>query len=454
MPADSSEFIVAPSAPGAFRRLGLPSGLSFVGDQLLGIVDTIVMGIVGVDSLAAITGATTALLVLIVAIAGFGAGIRILGAQAIGAGDTVRFGRITRSAGLVNIAIGILFAGLSFPLAHPLMRALVGPLPSLDAGSAYLVLRCVSLIPLAVSTIAVPAFSAAGDTALALRLLIWINAVHVPLVFVLALGWLTGRPMGLIGAGISSLIAECIGALFCIVAAARSPQLRIFAPLDVDLALLWRSTVLSFPEVVFLVFIILPDVIIVALIAPLGAESLAAYRALVIVSDLTFGVPAALGDASEIVLAQRFGAGDAEGARRFYREADRLGTLYSTICGAAVAVLAWPLSALFTLNAALANMAALPLAVHMVTLPLKGWSLQMIAPVRAGGDTRFAMLVGIMTSALVIPIAYVALERFHAGLYAIAISWTIAWATRCGLTVLRLRAFDWMAAVRAAAVPA
>ena len=138
----------------------------------------------------------------------------------------------------------------------------------------------------------------------------------------------------------------------------------------------------------------------------------------------------------------------------FYREADRLGTLYSTICGAAVAVLAWPLSALFTLNAALANMAALPLAVHMVTLPLKGWSLQMIAPVRAGGDTRFAMLVGIMTSALVIPIAYVALERFHAGLYAIAISWTIAWATRCGLTVLRLRAFDWMAAVRAAAVPA
>ena len=54
------------------------------------------------------------------------------------------------------------------------------------------------------------------------------------------------------------------------------------------------------------------------------AQPVAAFRALMIVSDLTWALPGALGDASEIVLGQRIGARDYAGAKAFQREATRL----------------------------------------------------------------------------------------------------------------------------------
>ena len=81
-----------------------------------------------------------------------------------------------------------------------------------------------------------------------------------------------------------------------------------------------------------------------------------------------------------------------------------------------------------------AAMAALPLALHMITLPLKGWAMVSLAPIRASGDTRFSMTMGIVCSALVIPVAWLGIERLHFGLYRGAVGWIVAWTARAALT--------------------
>lgn len=430
---------------GTLARLAIPTFAATVGDQLLGIADTIVIGTFGPPALAAITGATAVFITIVLALHGLSQGAGILAAQAIGAGDHERFGRITRAALPIPILFGTAMAVAALWLSESTLRALVGPLPTVHAGAWYLSLRCFSLVPVIISGIAYTVFAAAGDTRFGFTLLVWINVIHIPLLLILALGWGTHHPLGLAGAGISSLCAETIAAGYAIVTAWRRPRYRIFASHDVDWRLALRMLWLGLPEAVYLFLIIAPDIVIVAVLAPLGAETVAAFRVIAMISDVTWSVPGSLGSAAQTVIGQRLGANDVAGARFFDHGALRYGVGLSTAGGAVVAALAWPIGFVCTLDARLASLAAAPLALQMVTMPLKGYAMIGIARVRAAGDTRFSMVVGIIASGIAIPGTWLGLHLLRAGLFAVPLAWIMAWLFWCGATVLRLRRFNWNA---------
>ena len=431
-------------AGAALRRLATPNALALITDQLLGIVDTIAIGALGTAALAGITGAVGVFMVLGIGLFAFASGIRILGAQAIGAGESARFGAIVRAATVVPLVIATLTALASLAGARPLLHAILPAGAPLDASAHYLMLRCACLLPMVCSGMLVVAFATAGDAKPTLRLLLVINAVHVPLVFVLALGALTRHPFGLTGAGISSLLAELVGLAYIVREAVRRPELGIFSSRSIDRDLVRRTASVSWPEFVFLVLQMAPDPVIVALLAPSGTQPVAAFRALSLVSDITWSLPGALGEASEIVLGQRIGARDYAGAKLFQRAATRLAVLLCLGVGALVAVLAWPLAAICTLSPALATLAAAPLAVHVgVTLPLKGYAMTVLAPIRGAGDTRFVMVMGIVTTAVALAGIVVGIRVLQFGLWAVPFGWIMGWLARSAVTTARLRSGDW-----------
>jgi putative MATE family efflux protein len=429
---------------GAFGRLAIPIGLSMVGDQLLSVVDTIVIGSLGTVALAGATGAFALFVTLVFALFGFASGISIVAAQRVGAGDVDGLGRTARAGAIAPLILATLFIIAAFLLAKPVLGLMVGPIASLDASAAYLVLRCLSLIPISISLSIISALGAAGNRRPQVIALILINAVHVPLVFMLALGWLTHRPFGIEGAGVSSLVSEIIAAVYLIAYAVRHSEYRMLTNLSIDWPLALQTARLSLPEVVFLVAVLAPDNFIIAMLAPLGAGTISAFRALTVVSDFTFIVPIPLQEATQTVIGQRLGAHDAAGAQEFFTRAMRFALIFTGLTGIIVAALAWPLAFVFTLNAAVASVAAAPLALHMVTLPLKGYAMTGLAPLRAAGDTRFSMFAGLLSSLLVLPIAWVAIKVLGIGLYAVPIAWIIAWLARAFLTFVRLRRKDWM----------
>jgi putative MATE family efflux protein len=431
-------------AGAAIRRLATPNALALVGDQLLGIVDTIAIGSLGAASLAAITGAASVFMVLGIGLFAFGTGLRIVGAQAIGASGGERFGAIVRSAAAVPLGIALVAALAAIPGARPLLHAILPIGAPLDAAANYLILRAFCLLPMVCSGLLIMAFATAGDSRLALRVLITINAIHVPLVFVLALGAGTHHPFGLTGAGISSLIAELAGLVYAVREATRRPELRIFATWRIDRDLMRVTTSLSWPEFVFLTLQILPEPVTIALLAPAGTEAVAAFRALSLVNDATWALPGSLGDAAEIIVGQRIGARDYGGAKTFLGAALRIALGVCGSVGLLAALLAWPLAALFTLNPLLANVAALPLALQVgITLPLKGWAMTLLAPIRASGDTRFVMLMGIVMTAIAIGAIALGIRVLHLGLFAVPLGWVAGWIFRGAVTTLRLRTGDW-----------
>ena len=428
----------------ALRRYSMPFAAQMLGDQLLGIVDTIAIGSLGVVALAGATAAITLQLVLIFAMAGLWTGTSIITAQRIGANDLEGYGRAVRAGMPIPMLFALLATLAATLFGHRVLHGMIGDLASLHDAAIYLVLRCAALIPMAIDGTLIGSLGAAGNRKLGIAVLATINIVHVPLLLILGLGWFTHHPLGIVGIGISSLLAESIGAIFAVYYVARRPKYRIFSRLDADLRLAVRTATLGLPESVFLVTLILPDVAIVTMLAPLGALAISGFRALTIVSDATFVVPSPMQSTTQIVVGQRLGAGDFLGAQRFVASARRIGLAFSTLAGALVALFAWPLAFLFTLDATVASMAALPLALHMVTLPLKGIAQVSLAPIRASGDTAFSMSIGIFCNALVIPLAWLGIERFHYGLFSVPFAWIIAWIARAALTEWKLRTGSWL----------
>lgn len=438
-----SDFVVEPTIGAAMRRLSLPTAITILGDQLLGVVDTIAIGKLGTVALAGVTGASTVFLALGFSVAGFFSGLSIIAAQRIGARDLENFARAVRAGMVIPLAVSLVIAVISIPLAFPVVSAMVGALPSAHASSVYLILRCFSLLPIAISSALVVGLGAAGNRMLGVIVLAIINIVHIPLVLILALGLGTHRPLGIEGAGISSLLSETIACVYAVIYTWRRPLYRVFSSLTISLKLAWECARLGLPEVAFLFAVIAPDSFIVAMLAPLGPTVISAFRALNVVSDLTFVVPSPLQSATQTVIGQRLGAHDIEGARRFFSRARNVSFWLTSLTGAICAALAWPLSFAFTLNAAVASVAALPLALHMVTLPLKGYSMVSLAPIRAAGDTRFSMIIGILTGILVLPISYLCIRVFHIGLFGVPIAWIVAWCLRTVVTAVKLRDESW-----------
>ncbi|HEX4013846.1 MAG TPA: MATE family efflux transporter [Candidatus Cybelea sp.] len=428
----------------AFRRLSLPVALQLLGDQLLGTVDTIAIGSLGTVALAGATAANAIVLVLLFTISGLISGTAIVAAQRVGSNDLDGYGRTVRAGAIAPLVLGAFWILLSLFFAAPTVHWMIGDLHSAPASATYLILRCVSLLPISLSGTLIVGIGAAGNQRLGVLVLVVVNLIHIPLLAILGLGWLTHHPFGIVGAGVSSLLSETIAAAFAIVWVARRPQYRIFRERAISWALALRCARLGFPEMIFLMGVSIPDVFIVAMLAPLGAIFVAAFRALNVVSDLTFVVPSPLQNTAQIVIGQRLGARDPQGARWFLERALRVSLIVTSLSAVVMALLAWPLAYVFTLNAAVASIAALPLALHMLTLPLKGWAMVSLAPIRASGDTRFSMTVGLASSALVIPLAWLGIERLHLGLYSVPLGWIAAWTARALLTRWKLHGGAWM----------
>jgi putative MATE family efflux protein len=427
----------------AFRRLSLPIAVAMLGDQVLSIVDTIVIGSLGPVALAGATGAVTIFTAIIFAIIGFMNGSGIVAAQRVGAHDLDGFGKTVRAGLVLPVVAAFVAAFLSLPFSRPLIHAMVGHLASADASADYLTIRMFSLVPIAISGALITGLGAAGNRKLGVIILAIINIVHIPLLLVLALGWVTHHPFGIAGAGFSSLLSEAVAAMYGVFYVWRRPVYRVFERSSFDLRLAFECARLGLPEAVFLLAVMTPDAFIVAMLAPLGALTISAFRALNVASDLTFVVPSPLQAAVQTVIGQRLGARDVDGARSFFKRSRTWALWISTATGFGAALLAWPAAYAFTLNATVASLAAWPLAAHMATLPIKGWSMVSMAPIRASGDTRFSMIIGIVTSLLVFPAAYVCIRVLHIGLWGVPVSWIFAWTARAVITAVKLRGESW-----------
>jgi MATE family multidrug resistance protein len=187
--------------------LGLPIMAGLVGQMLMGVADTVMVGRVGVLPLAA--AAVGFHLSHLLMVTGYGviAGITVFTAHAYGAGQQREAGEVLRNGIWLSAATGIV-AALVLALSRNHLTLIGQPIDVVREGSDYILLVAISLVPILLSQ-SIKQFSEALSRPWK-PMLIYTGGVllNILLNWVFIYGHWGSPAMGVTGAGWATLIAR------------------------------------------------------------------------------------------------------------------------------------------------------------------------------------------------------------------------------------------------------
>lgn len=380
----------------ALLALAVPIVAVQVGQMLMGVVDTLLVGHVSPTALAAVALGN----VFFFGVSSFGIGVLLaldpVVAQAVGADDTVGVAR--------GIQRGILLAGaLAIPPAvlllfgEEVLRALGQPAEVLQEADAYARFISPSILPFYLFIVLRQSLQALHRTRPILVSIVIANLLNAVLDWALIYGKFGLPAGGVTGAATATTISRWVMPLLLLAIAADElrPALRPWRKDIWHLRPLLRTLHLGAPIGLQTMLEYTAFGAAGLLMGRLGALAVAAHQIAINVASLTFMVPLGIGAAAAVLVGRAVGAGDMPAARRHARAALVFGVGFMSL--AALVLLAIPrlIGSAYTTDPA-------TLALAAQLLPVAGWfqlfdGVQAVTAgiLRGSGDTRVPMLVNL-----------------------------------------------------------
>ena len=381
----------------AMVRLAIPVVAIQIGWMSMGVVDTIVVGHVSADAMAAV--ALGNLLFLAVAIFGMGVlmGLDPIVAQAVGAGEESAVARAVQR-GLVLallLTIGCTFALLP---ARPFLTALRQPVEIVPTATAYTRIAIAGLLPFLLVTLVRSVLQATAEVAPMVWATLAANLLNLALNWVLVFGHLGVPALGAIGSGWATTLSRWALALFMLAFAWRRLRHRLF-PLRRDafaLGPLGRIVALGAPiglqyELELGIFSVVGF-----MMGRLGAVPMAANQVALNLASITFMVPLGVSMAASVLVGHAIGRGDPAEARRAAAAGLVCGVGFMAASGSVLLAMPRFLAHVYTSDAAVAAIAATLIPVAGVFQVFDGTQVVSIGILRGTGDTRTPLIVNVI----------------------------------------------------------
>ena len=381
------------------RTLALASPIvaGFIGQMLMGLADTVMVGRIGVVPLAACAFANTVLAVPLVFGFGVLSSISVRASHAHGKGDKERAGEALR-AGLVLAAVLGLLVALAIQFGVPLLP-LLGQKPEVNAASVTFLILCGwSVLPVYLTTAAKNFCEALSQPWIPFWIVLASVLLNVALNWLLIYGNLGFPALGLEGAGIATLLARIAAtvAIFAYVFTAHSLKshrpTRWLAP---GLGNHFRKLValglpvggLHFCEVSGFAFGSL-------MMGWISVDALAAHQIAITCAATTFMLPLGISQAVSVRVGQARGARQTERCRPIVFGA--IGVTLGFMAGFAVLFIGAGrlIAGMFVPSPEIISLAAHLLIIAGVFQLFDGLQIVSSGALRGFEDTRAPMLIG------------------------------------------------------------
>jgi len=406
------------------RVLGLAGpviGENFL-ETLLGIVDTVLVAGLGVVAIAGVGSALQVMFFLISALSALAIGSAVLVAQAVGAGDTARAGRLGRQSLLWSVLFSIPLTALGFLLSGPIIN-LFGLEPQVAAiGAQYLQVTMGTVVVLVALFIGGGVLRGAGDARTPLRVTALANLLNVGLAYALIYGHFGLPALGPIGSAWATFIARSFALLLLLSALWRGRNgvsISGRGGWRPDFSVARQVLTIGIPAALEQVLATLGFLVLALVVARLGTDVLAAQRitfnalSLSFLPGIGFGI-AATALVGQSVGARRIGEGSA---------AARVATTWAVMWMSAIAVLliifAPQIFQLFTSDAAVIEAGVPGLRVLALTQPFWAVLFVQAGALRGTGNTRFPLLVTGTSIWAAVALALALLETVGGGLVSV-----------------------------------
>jgi putative MATE family efflux protein len=429
--------------------IAIPISFQQLINASLNMIDVIMVGQLGETSIAALGLSNQVFFVLILILFGLTSGTAIFTAQYWGKREIEPIRHVLGMSLAAAIFLSLLFTLVAVLIPETVLGLYTNDIEVIRLGSSYLRIVAFSYIPVALAT----AYIAVLRSIQLIRMTV--IATVAALVFKTILGYglifgIGGLPaLGVRGAAIgtaSGWILELVLLLIFIYAQKTPLAANPLTFFSFDLAFFGRVLKTALPAVANELFWSLGITTYNAIYAHIGTEAIAAINVNATIEELGFVVFIGLGNACAVLVGNRIGAGKKDEAYEIVRRVVIMGVTLAIGVGAIIFLLRDAIVALYDLSPSGENNVRWLLLVMACTLWIRMFNFSVfIGALRAGGDTRFALLMEFSSMWLVgVPAAYVGAFIFHLPVYFVYLMVMLEELTKAFISGWRFKSLKWI----------
>ncbi len=378
-------------------RLAAPVVVVQVGLMLLGVVDTIVVGHLSSEALAAVALGH----VVVMAVSSFVLGVLLavdpLVAQARGAGDHLGARRAVQR-GLVIAAALVVPSALLLAPAEALLTALRQPPETVPIAAQYIHICIPGLLPFYGFFVLRQALQALGRLRPIVITIIAVNIFNAIADWLLVFGVGPFPELGPQGSAWATTAARTL-LLLGLLGIARRDLLPLLRPFD-RAALWWqplaRTVRLGLPIGLQVQLEMVAFAVIALVMGGLGTLQMAAHQVTINLASLTFMVPLGVAQATSIRVGLAVGAGHGDGARRAASSGLVIGAGFMSTTAAAFILAPRLLASAYSSVEEVVALAAVLIPIAGFFQVFDGLQVVSAGALRGTGDTRAPLVVNLV----------------------------------------------------------
>jgi len=429
--------------------IAIPISFQQLINASLNMIDVIMVGQLGETSIAALGLSNQIFFVLILILFGATSGMSIFTAQFWGKQEIEPIRKVLGMSLMLSISVAFIFT-----LAATLMPEIILGLYTKDAevirlGSSYLRIVGFTYIPIAIAT----SYIAILRSIQLVRLTV--VATVSALIFKTILGYglifgIGGLPaLGVRGAAIGTASGWTLELVLLLILIYTQKTPLAANPLtffSFDKPFFTRVITTVMPAVANEMFWSLGITTYNAIYAHIGTDSIAAINVNATIEELGFVIFLGLGNACAVIVGNRIGAGRKDEAYEIVRRVIILGMIFAVLVGLVIILLREAVVGLYDLSPSGENNVRWLLLVMASTLWIRMFNFStFIGALRAGGDTRFALIMEICSIWLIgVPAAYVGAFVLHLPVYLVYLMVMLEEVAKAFVSSWRFRSRKWI----------
>ncbi len=372
-------------------RLAVPIVAGALATNLMGFIDTIMVGQLGDSALAGVGIGGQLFFLLLAILLGLAAGVQALVARRVGED------RIHETGVILNGGI-FLAALISLPLVvvgyllTPALFALLNNDPNvIKDGVTYLSTRMPSLLIIGINIAFRSYWVGVSLAKWSMVSIIALSLANVLFNYALIFGNLGAPQLGIAGAGLGSTLATAVGLLVNIAFAFRLARPNGFVQGLPDKEQIWSIVKLSYPESLRQAFFTVGVLTMYVLVGYIGTNELAAFHVVINICLLAYMLHIGVGGAATTLVGEAVGRRDLQEASGWGWQVSNVGLIALAIPGLIVLSFPEKLLSLFLTDSSTLLLAVIPLQLAVVAHVLDGYSRVLGSSLIGAGATSSAM---------------------------------------------------------------
>ncbi|WP_123042485.1 MATE family efflux transporter [Cohnella candidum] len=414
--------------------------------MLLGTVDVFMLSRIS-DTATGAVGLANEIIFFCILMFGFvGIGTSVVVSQYIGAGREKEASRISALAITINLAFGIFVSIVLVGFGEPLMRLMHLSPEQIGIAGRYLKIIggfiWIEALSYAVSSI----IRAGGNTKSVMFVTLGVNVIHITGNYLLIFGNFGFPEWGVTGAAVSTVVSRLLGivVLFAILYRRIPSRIRIKDYVTWNGSYVKKILSVGLPAAGEHLSWQSQYLMIISFVNVIGVTALSTHVYVMNVSNYYMALAMAIGAGTEIIVGQMVGAGEMEAAyRRLMKSVKVTFFLTLAIVGTA-SIFRHEIIGLFTENPDIIAVGASIFLLSIVIEPGRTFNIVIINSLRAAGDARFPVLMGVISMwGVSVPLAYYLGVHSGIGLIGVWIAFAVDEWLRGVLMLLRWRSRAW-----------